>query len=319
MADRRGGPGDPPDRRIVPVRDDLAAAHLQTIIDAPRYAEGAPYQVTASVLPIRRTPAPDGMQETQALFGELFTVYDEKDGWGWGQAAFDDYVGYVDMEGLSAPALSPTHRVRALRAYRFSAPDLKSAPLGLVSMNAKIAVGAQHGDYVADGRGGWIWHGALISMETPATDDPVSAAEQFVGAPYFWGGRESLGLDCSGLVQNAFEAAGVPVPRDADMQEAHFSDPSHGDTIYHDETRDTGLTASLRWAELDLRRGDLLFWPGHVAIMVDGARMIHANATHMATSLDDARALSAQWQATRENMALRRVLRPRSLDALRTS
>ncbi|MEM9988959.1 MAG: SH3 domain-containing protein, partial [Pseudomonadota bacterium] len=210
------------DPRLTPARGDVAADFLKDQVDADRYDPGMAYQVSSSVLPLRRTPAPDGPQETQVLFGEIFTVYDEKDGWGWGQADFDNYVGYVDMAGLSAPVDAVTHRVTALRSYRFSAPNLKSAPLGLISMNAKLAIAEEEGDYVRETRGGWLWRGHVAPMAERAAD-PVGVATKFLGAPYFWGGRESLGLDCSSLLQNAFEAAGQIIPRDTDLQEAYFS------------------------------------------------------------------------------------------------
>ncbi len=291
------------DKRVTPVRADLAAAHLKGKVDAPRFAQGTTMQVTASVLPIRRTPAPDGAQETQALFGETFTIYDEAEGWGWGQAALDGYVGYVDMEGLSAPVVAPTHRITALRSYRFSEPNLKSAPLGLVSMNAKIAAGETDGDFVQEARGGWVWRGHTAPIDAEFAIDPVEAAMLFLAAPYFWGGRESLGLDCSALIQNAFEACGHVVPRDTDQQEAYFQEAGRSETVW-----DEAMGGD--WADAMLQRGDILFWPGHTALMVDDRHMLHANATYMATTINDARELSAKW-VVRDNLKMRRIVRPK--------
>ncbi|MEO1310257.1 MAG: NlpC/P60 family protein [Pseudomonadota bacterium] len=264
------------DRRLTPARGDIAAAHLKGVVEAERYVDGTPMQISASVAPIRRTPADDGLQETQTLYGETFVVYDERDGWCWGQAAFDDYVGYVAAEALSHPVDPVTHRVSALRTYLYSEPDLKSAPFSLISMNAKLAVGDADasGKYLKTARGGWV-HAGHVRPIGEREDDFVAVAERFLGAPYFWGGRESLGLDCSALVQNALEAAGVRAPRDTDMQISAL-----GETVVGD------------WPDIALKRGDLVFWNGHVAIMTDGVRMIHANATHMCVSIDDARAFS---------------------------
>jgi len=253
------------DKRTTPARPDLAARHLQGLVQAERFVEGVDYQCSAGVAPIRRAPAGDAMQEDQLLFGEVFTVYEEREGWGWGQSGRDQYVGYVAMEALSAPPLAPTHRIRALRTYCFSQPDLKSAPLFLLSMNAKVTVQEQRDRYVKIARAGWVFEGHLAALHEHAPDW-VAEAERFLGAPYFWGGRESLGLDCSGLVQSALEAAGVLAPRDADMQEA------------------LGEALPLRLE--GLRRGDLVFWKGHVGIMLDGERLLHANAHHMATAVE---------------------------------
>ncbi|MBY0448802.1 MAG: C40 family peptidase, partial [Hyphomonadaceae bacterium] len=245
------------DKRTTPARPDLAARHLEGLVQAERFVEGVDYQCSAGVAPIRRAPAGDAMQEDQLLFGEVFTVYEERQGWGWGQSGRDQYVGYVAMEALSAPLLAPTHRIRALRTYCFSQPDLKSAPLFLLSMNAKVTAQEQRDRYIKIARAGWVFEGHLAALHEHAPDW-VAEAERFLGAPYFWGGRESLGLDCSGLVQSALEAAGVLAPRDADMQEA------------------LGEALPLRLEEL--RRGDLVFWKGHVGIMLDGERLLHANA-----------------------------------------
>ena len=210
-----------PPKRLLPARSDLAAEHLRGRVEAARFAEGRRRRVAQPALSIRREPRDGAGQETQALFGEGFTVYEETGGWAWGQAEFDGYVGYVRAEGLAEPKDAPTHRVAALRTYRYPKPDLKAPPLGLVSMNAKVAPGepSEDGKFVSDVEGGWVVAAHLVPLAVGG-EDPAAVAERFLGTPYFWGGRESLGLDCSGLIQNAYEACGVCVPRDADLQEA---------------------------------------------------------------------------------------------------
>lgn len=253
------------DPRLTPARADLAAKHLQGQVEAARFVAGAVYQVSVGVAPIRRNPQDDAMQETQLLFGETFTVYEEKDGWGWGQSGLDGYVGYVAMEALSAPPLAPTHRICALRTYVLSRADLKSAPLFLLSLNAKVTAEAQEGRYVKIARAGWVFEHHLAGLDA-AAPDWVAVAERFLGAPYFWGGKESLGLDCSGLIQSALEAAGVAAPRDADQQEQLG------------QARPISLEG--------LERGDLVFWKGHVGVMLDAQRLLHANAHHMQTAIE---------------------------------
>jgi cell wall-associated NlpC family hydrolase len=255
------------DPRLTPIRDDLAAAHLAGVAQAPRFEPGVLYQVSAGVAPLRRAPAPDARQESQLLFGEMFTVYDEAEGFGWGQAAIDGYVGYVDMSALSAPPLAPTHRVAALRTYVFAEADLKTAPVMLLSLNAAVTVEALEGRYAKIARSGWVAGAHLAAIDAPGPEDWVAVAERFLGAPYFWGGKESLGLDCSGLVQMAMHAAGLPCPRDSDMQEDMLG---------------SAVDAALEGR----RRGDLVFWNGHVGIMLDAERMIHANAHHMAVAIE---------------------------------
>jgi cell wall-associated NlpC family hydrolase len=171
-----------------------------------------PYQVTAGVAPVRRTPQDDGPQDTQLLAGEVFLVEAEADGWAKGRTALDDYPGYVDMAALSAPALIPTHQVKVLRTYVYSEPDLKSAPICLISQNARIVGGARSGKFVEAQRMGWVFDGHLRPVGDDCEADYVTVAERFLHTPYFWGGKESLGLDCSGLVQVSLEAAGIYCP-----------------------------------------------------------------------------------------------------------
>jgi cell wall-associated NlpC family hydrolase len=267
------------DPRTTPARPDVAAKHLEGRVQAARFVEGAAKQVAVASAALRRRPAPDAMQETQLLFGETFTLYDEADGWAWGQAALDDYVGYVEARALAAPAIGPTHRVCSLRTYVFPKPDLKTAPLMLLSMNARVTETGREDRFSAIARGGYVFTADLAPLAARAPDW-VAEAEKFLGAPYLWGGRESLGLDCSGLIQTALRAAGVESPRDTDMMER-------------------ALGAALPTTDdlSNLRRGDLVFWPGHVGVMLDGARMLHANAHHMRTEIEPLSEARARIQA----------------------
>lgn len=254
--------------RLLAARGDVAAAHLKGQIEAERYVEPVDMQVTAGVAAIRRTPRDDGPMDTQALFGEVFAVLEEKDGWAWGFSRHDGYVGYIDMAALSAPVRPVTHRVSALRTYLFSGPDLKSAPHCLLSMNAKINAGEKRGRFVDAGGSGWVFEGHLVSLDH-AEPDYVTVAERFAGTPYLWGGKESLGLDCSGLVQTSLEAAGISILRDTDMQESELA--ARFSTIAADAPR---------------QRGDIVFWSGHVGIMVDETRILHANAHYLQTVIE---------------------------------
>jgi hypothetical protein len=251
-----------PDARLTLVRDGVAARSLEGIVPATRYVDTTMRQASVPSTGLRRAPQADAEQMDQLLFGELFEVLDETDGWAFGQARRDGYVGYVEASALTAPGAPPTHAVRALRTYGYSGPSIKTAPVGLYSMNALFAVEAREGRFVKTS-GGWVIEEHLRPLEQPAGDF-VAVAEQFAGTPYFWGGRESLGLDCSGLVQQALYAAGRTCPRDSDQQAAL------GEAIAPDQ----------------LTRGDLVFWRGHVAIMINGSDIIHANGNRMAVTVE---------------------------------
>jgi len=251
------------DRRLTLVRDGLADRRLEGRVVADRFVDVSPMQISAPVASLRKAAALDAEQEDQLLFGELFDVLFETGDFAFGQARRDRYVGYVPIEALSSPVVTPEHRVSALRTYAFAEPDIKSAIVGLYSLNALVAIEARQGQFVRGARTGWFVerHLALIGrFET----DYVAVAERFLGAPYQWGGRESLGLDCSALVQQALYACGRSCPRDTDLQRDFFPEI----------------------AEADRGRGDLVFWKGHVAILLDPDTILHANAHHMAVAIE---------------------------------
>jgi hypothetical protein len=254
---------DPPfDSRVTLARADLADAALEGQVRADRFAPTKPYRCAVPVTAIRRTADPAAEQWDQLLFGETFAVIEIDGGWAWGQAARDAYVGYVWMGALAlgADERPCTHRVAALRAYGFSRPDIKSAPVGLYSLNALMTVEAEDGRFLKMYESGWFVRDQLAPIGVFETD-PAGVAERYRGAAYLWGGRDSLGLDCSGLAQQAFYACGRACPRDSDMQ-------------------------AVMGAAVDgpLRRNDLVFWRGHVGLMLDDTRLLHANAFHMQVS-----------------------------------
>jgi cell wall-associated NlpC family hydrolase len=256
-----------PDPRRHAYRADLAAESLRGLVEAPRYAKGESRQVGAPSLPLRREPRFDATLDTEALQGEIVTLYDESEGWAWVQLGRDGYVGYVPSEGLTRDIAASTHRVSVLRTYVYPEPDGKTPPLALLSLNARITGSNAEGRFLPLAGGGYLFadHAAPIGKVEP---DFVAVAEAFLGTPYLWGGRTSIGLDCSGLVQLALEAAGQSAPRDADMQAEE-------------------LGRAIPWRpSTKLRRGDLVFWEGHVGIMVSGQDFLHANAFHMAVEVE---------------------------------
>ena len=251
------------DSRVTLARGDLAARALEGVVAADAYADS---QVQVAIVPavaIRRAPDLTGEQLDQLLFGEIFEVLGEQDGFAWGQSRRDGYVGFVERAALAPAGALPTHRVAAIRTYAFAEPSIKTRAFGPYSINALVRIEAREGRFAKAAGTGWFVEDHLAPIGRFEVD-PVAVAERFLGAPYLWGGRESLGLDCSGLTQQALAACGIAYPRDTDQQE-RLGQP---------------LVAA------DLRRGDLVFWKGHVAMMLDAERIIHANAHHMATAIE---------------------------------
>ena len=257
-----------PDRRLNLYRSDLAAAHLRGEVDAKRFVEGEDMQVKLPCVPLLREPRADAPMDTQLLFGETFRVYEEKDGWAYGQSTQDDYVGYVELTALDPRLYRPTHVVASIRSFIYPEPDLKTRPVTPLGLNTKVRVVAAQGEYSEIERGGWVFTNHLAPVGAHVRDF-VSIAEELRGIPYLWGGRDSLGLDCSGLVQVALERAGIASLRDTDMQEATLGER---------------LPEPIDFTTL--KRGDLVFWKGHVGIMLDGEHLIHANAFHMRVDVE---------------------------------
>jgi cell wall-associated NlpC family hydrolase len=251
------------DPRLTLARADLADVDLLGLVAAERYAAPTVRRVAVPTAAVRKAADPRAEQWDQLLFGELFRVLDIQDGFAWGQAGRDGYVGFVAQADLAAPGEPATHQVAVPRTYAFSEPSIKSRPAGLYSLNALTTIEAVEGRFAKGEGTGWFVAAHLAPVGV-ALADYVAVAQGYLGAPYQWGGRESLGLDCSGLVQQALAACGKAVPRDTDMQLAFF-EPI---------------------AEAERRRGDLVFWKGHVAILLDAETILHANAHHMAVAIE---------------------------------
>ncbi|MEM6653135.1 MAG: NlpC/P60 family protein [Pseudomonadota bacterium] len=223
-------------------------------------------QVSAGVAAMRKTPMPDGTQISQVLFGETVILHHEDGEFGLVQCETDRYVGWVLMAALSAPVLSPTHRVLASRLHVYAEPSITAAARFVIGIGTYLtATGRSNGRYLEFERAGWVVDHLVAPIDCLETD-PICVAEKCLGTPYLWGGRDCLGLDCSGLVQIAFGACGIAAPRDSDMQQAWFGELIDG------------------WPrEGVLKRGDLLFWKGHVGLLADGETLLHCNGTFMTT------------------------------------
>jgi len=253
----------PLDPRRNAYRGDLAAEALRDKVQAPRYAPGEERQVVHSAAPLRDAPDARGSWSTEALFGEIVTVYEERDGWAWVQLERDGYVGYLRPSVLSAQVKRATHRVQALGTFLYPSADIKACPWMQLSMNSMLAV-AEMGPIFARLEDGSFVPARHIAEGDRHAADFVAVAERFIGVPYLWGGRTRLGVDCSGLLQIAMQAAGLECPRDTDMQRGELG-------------RDVPIKGDLD----GLMRGDIVFWKGHVGIMVDAYLLLHANAHHM--------------------------------------
>jgi cell wall-associated NlpC family hydrolase len=251
------------DRRITPVRADLADEKLRGQVEAERFATGTVKRVVEAYASLHRHPSREAPVDTQAILGEAVTVYDDHEGWAWVQLHDDGYVGYLPSVALGEVGPAPTHRVSAVRTYVYPGPNLKLPDTGFLTINSKLAVTGIEGNYARLADGGWIFAAHLSELGSFEADY-VAVVERLLHTPYLWGGKTSLGLDCSGLAQTALTAAGIKAPRDSDMQEQQL-----------------GTAVEVKPDLSGLKRGDLVFWKGHVGLMLDEIRLIHATGHSM--------------------------------------
>jgi cell wall-associated NlpC family hydrolase len=267
------------DPRLTPARPDLAAKYLEGKVRAARFVAGEEFEIIDAIAPLRREPSSDAELSTQALKGERVSIYDRNgEGWAWGQLSSDGYVGWLPDRALAKPFAPPTHKVTALSTFAFPGPSIRLPPTGTLPLGAQVAVRGDDGGFAVTHEGWYVPQQHLGALDANENDF-VALAERFAGTPYLWGGKTTLGIDCSGLVQIALNAAGIGCPRDSDMQEQAL-----GRALSQSESK-------------RLQRGDLIFWEGHVAIVRDATTIVHANAHHMATAVENTRPAIARIQA----------------------
>lgn len=265
------------DRRINAYRPDLADLRLEGEVQAARYVVGQAARIAVPVADLHAAPDVKTGLSTQLLLGAAVTVFDEADGWAWIQAVRDGYVGYLPASDLQTSGLPATHRVRAPRTFVYSEPDLRSPRNAVLSLGSEVTV-TGHAEtrgtlYAILASNEAVIASHLCHREACATDY-VAVAETLINTPYLWGGSSAFGIDCSGLVQLSMQMAGIAVLRDSDMQAG---------------TIGTAIDPGIGYA--GLRRGDLVFWKGHVGIMTGPGALLHATGHTMLVSaerLDDA-------------------------------
>ena len=251
------------DSRITPIRRDLASAAYKAIVKRKKYVNAKLATVKSTFSPLYSNKG--SKLSTQLLYGEECDVFETKNGWSWIQSRRDNYVGYTPTIHLTRKIYKPNSKVISLRTVIYTKPDIKSVTKGYLSFNSLVEVIKIKGKYSLIKNLGWCPSLDLVKIKSSKFNH-IDLSKQYLDTPYLWGGRDSMGIDCSGLIQNLHQINNRPFPRDTDMQELF-------------------VTNEVKY-EKDLKAGDLVFWKGHVAMMIDNSNIIHANAFHMKTAIE---------------------------------
>jgi hypothetical protein len=226
--------------------------------------------VIKSSIFMKSEPTEASSLETECLFGETINILDESLDWVYCKLNTDNYHGWVKKEGLGK-IKNPTHRVIANRSFVYTDKNPKSNYLLYLPLGAQLVIDNIQSEWAKiilcnnKIHVGYVPSRHIVSLDH-RVKDWVAIAELSLGTPYKWGGRDTIGLDCSALLQLSYQTYGEDIPRNTSQQvklkKKHIRDVK------------------------DLKRGCVVFWKGHVGIMIDKFNCIHANAFHMQTKIE---------------------------------
>lgn len=252
------------DRRRFPSNGRVAHDSLKDKVEGVSFVSGLEKQIIEPVVGLHKEP--NGPMDRQLVYGDRFLELDQdhNTGFSFGQMLSDQYVGYVKTHALGN--IGPTtHKVRALNAHIYPKANIKTVPVMTIPLGAKLNVMDNENGFVQLSSGGFVPVQA-VTLIADYEHDPIDVAKKFLNVAYLWGGDSYCGIDCSGLIQAAFSGCGIFSPRDSDMQEKELGSLLPDDAV--------------------LQTNDLVFWPGHVGMMIDAQNIIHANAHHMRVTIE---------------------------------
>ena len=251
------------DPRLTPANEIVACSTLKGKIKHANFVEAKNYQVNVPFVDLLGSP--DGKRNRQLIYGSKVKYFSAAKGWAFIQNTYDNYVGYVP-ESTIASETQKTHIVTAPLAHVFMEPNIKSKNIEILPLAARVS-GEMIGNGFLETELGWI-SVSQLKRKTELSKDPVEVSKLLQNAPYLWGGNTTLGIDCSGLIQISLLLCGIDCPGDSDQQMNTL-----GQNI------DIGSPR---------KKGDIIFWKGHVAWALNERQILHANAYHMATVIEEA-------------------------------
>ena len=256
----------PLDPRNHAFRPDLADLSLRDQVVAERYVEPVLRQCVCGVVPLFASPGADAPIVSQIRYGEFVDVFEIRaDGLAWVQNRMDRYVGYMPADDVFSEEIADhSNRISVLQSFVYPEPDMKTQPVDALVLGSYVHVGAVEKSFRPLSNGGYVSAKHVAPADEMVTPDYVFTAGRLLNVPYLWGGRTPRGIDCSGLVQLALEIAGIDAPRDSDQQLAAFGEP-----------------LAFHWRDRSWRRGDIVFFPGHVGLMTGPDHLLHASAFDM--------------------------------------
>ena len=265
------------DKRLIPANKRIGWIKSYPACSAPNLVDGELKRVVSQFANLLSEPR--GSRVRQLVYGDIFRVLEENEGFSFGFNKFDGYVGYIQNDKLKKRSTKTTHWVSSLSTQIYEQPDIKKEYLSSLSFGSQLEIVNAEKEFCETIDGGFVPRQHLRKKEH-FYSDPVMVAKFFLGVSYVWGGNTCWGIDCSGLIQTAFRACGIDLPADSDQQEA----------------------ACIKISELnEIKRNDLMFWDGHVALVIDPNNLIHANAFHMSVTLESIKTVCKRIQFDRND------------------
>ena len=200
---------------------------------------------------IYRKPSVFSEVTSQILYGEKFKILSKNKNWIRIKVLFDKYIGYIENKNYT-DSYKPTHKVSILKTSIFD--KLKKKTKYFLPFSSKVLIIQENKNFIEFEKNRWIKKKDIKKIDY-IEKDYIKILKLFLKTRYIWGGKTYKGIDCSAILQLFFYYNNKFFPRDT------------GDQLKY-------LKSNIKRKKF--RKGDIIFWKGHVAICIDTKRLIHA-------------------------------------------